>query len=239
MAETGRNYVPAAGHHWALWLYDPMVKLMGGDSVRKALLDRAVLRPGQHVLDIGCGTGTLVVLIKRLHPGVEAMGIDPDPKALARGRRKAERAAVTVRFEPGFSDDLPCPDATIDHVFCSFMYHHLQAGEKEKMLREVRRVLAPGGLFHMLDFGGPGPSSKGWLARRLHSSERLKDNSEESVLALMNRAGLANPKRVGQQAMRFGKVVFYQAAAPASATAAADGSGKEPAPTGNSGGRQG
>ena len=44
------------------------------------------------VLDIGCGTGTLAVLIKRSHPEVEVVGLDPDPKALARAQQKADRA---------------------------------------------------------------------------------------------------------------------------------------------------
>ena len=70
MPESSRTYLPAAGHDWSLPLYDPIVKLLGGDAARKALLDQAGLRPGQQVLDVGCGTGTLATLIKRLHPDI-------------------------------------------------------------------------------------------------------------------------------------------------------------------------
>ena len=83
MSESTRTYLPAAGHDWSLPLYDPIVKLLGGDKVRRFLLDQAPLQPGQRVLDIGCGTGTLAILSKRLHPDVEVVGIDPDPKARA------------------------------------------------------------------------------------------------------------------------------------------------------------
>jgi cyclopropane fatty-acyl-phospholipid synthase-like methyltransferase len=83
MAETGRTYLPAAGYHWSLALYDPLVKLLAGDAARALLLEQAAVRPGQRVLDIGCGTGSLLVLIKRKHPDVEVAGLDPDPRALA------------------------------------------------------------------------------------------------------------------------------------------------------------
>ena len=213
MEESRRTYLPAAGHDWALPLYDPIVKLFGGARARKALLDHAAIQPGHRVLDIGCGTGDLVTLIKRLHSDVDVAGLDPDPKALARARRKAERAAVTIQLDQGFSDELPYPDASFDRVFSSFMLHHLQAGEKEKTLREVRRVLNPGGSLHLLDFGGPESRQNGFLARLFHSSHTLKDNTDSQIIALMSQAGLANPKMVSRRAMPFGKIAYYQAAA--------------------------
>lgn len=210
----GRSYLPAAGHNWALPLYDPIVRLLGVDAPRRELVEHATIRPGHRVLDIGCGTGTLVVLIKRLHPDVEVVGLDPDPKALARGRRKAERAAVAVRFDPGFSDALPYPDASFDRVLSSFMFHHLQPGEREKTLREVRRVLRPGGSLHLLDFGGPGSPPESFLARLLHVSHRLRDNFEGRILTLMSQAGLLDPREVSHRAMLVGQVAHYQASVP-------------------------
>ena len=66
--ESGKTYLPAAGHDWLLPSYDPFVKLLGGDTARRVLLDQATVRPGHRVLDIGRGTGTLAILIKRRHP---------------------------------------------------------------------------------------------------------------------------------------------------------------------------
>ena len=218
MEDTRKTYLPAAGHTWLLPLYDPLVKLLGADAARRALLEHACLRPGQRVLDIGCGTGSLVVLIKRLHPDVEVVGLDPDPKALARGRRKAARASVSVQFDQGFADELPYTDASVDRVLSSFMFHHLLRDEKEGMLREVRRVLRPGGFFTLLDFGGPESGTDGFLARLIHSSHHLRDNSEDRILALMSQAGFASPKKVSQGTMFFGRVRmnYYQASVPTS-----------------------
>jgi ubiquinone/menaquinone biosynthesis C-methylase UbiE len=174
------------------------------------------IKPGQRVLDIGCGTGTLVVLIKQLHQDAEVVGLDPDQNALVRGKRKAQRASVSVRFDQGFSDALPYADASVDRVFSSFMFHHLQPDEKDSALREVRRVLRPGGVFTLLDFGGPESGENGFLARLIHFSHHLKDNSEDRILALMSKAGFADPKKINQGSMLFGRVrtKYYQAWVP-------------------------
>src|SRR5438034_972717 len=181
MMGSSRTYLPAAGHDWSLPLYDPIVKLLGGDAARRALLEQAALRPGQRVLDVGCGTGTLATLIKRLHPGVEVVGLDPDPKALARARRKAERAAVSIQFDQGFSEELPYGAASFDRAFSSLMFHHLAPETKEKTLREVRRVLKPGSSLHIVDLAGPESHPRGFLARLFHSRERLRDNFEGRI----------------------------------------------------------
>lgn len=214
MKGAQRNYLPAAGSDWALPLYDPFTKLLGGDAVRRALVEQAALDPGQRVLDIGCGTGTLVVLIKRLYPGVSVTGLDPDPKALDRAQRKAERQKIPIRFDQGFSDELPYPDASFDRVFSSFMFHHLQADSKLRTFAEARRVLQPGRSLHLVDFARPKSGSGGWLARLLHSSDRLKDNFEERIPALMSEAGFQEAREVSRGSMAFGfvPVAYYRAA---------------------------
>src|SRR5262245_17770423 len=222
MEEAQRTFIPAAGQSWALPIYDPLMKLLGGDSAKKVLVDQAALQPGHRVLDIGCGTGTMVTLIKRLHPGVEVVGLDPDPKALARARRKAAAAAASIRFDQGFSDELPYPDAAFDRVFSSFMFHHLETGVKEKTLREVGRVLKPGGFLHFLDFGGPASDAGGIIARLLHSSHRLKDNFDGQIIELMRQSGLTDPKEVSHRITIFGPIAYYRASPPASATRVAD-----------------
>jgi ubiquinone/menaquinone biosynthesis C-methylase UbiE len=212
MVESSRTYLPAAGRDWRLPLYDPFVKLLGGDAARGVLLDEAALRPGQRVLDVGCGTGTLATLIKQLHPEVEVVGLDPDPKALARARRKAERTAVSVQFDQGFGDELPYAGASFDRVFSSFMFHHLPAEEKGTTLREARRVLKTYGEFHMMDFEGP-HGVHGLLARLLHAKKTLADNAEDRVLSLMREAGFSQPKKLGRRNMLLGGVAYYRAPA--------------------------
>jgi ubiquinone/menaquinone biosynthesis C-methylase UbiE len=218
MSHDQKTYLPAAGHDWLLPLYDPMVRMVGGDMARKLLLDQATVRSGHRALDIGCGTGTLAILVKRLHRDVDVVGLDPDPKALARAKRKAERSAVSIRFDQGFSHELPYSDGTFDRVFSTFMFHHLMVDQKEKTLYEVRRVLTPGGSLHLLDFTATQGGGHGPLARYLRSSHRLKDNSEERILMLMNKAGLLSCEKVMEGTMVFGlmRITYFQGSAPAS-----------------------
>ena len=213
MQETQRAYLPAAGRDWALAFYDPVVKLLGGDAARNQLLDQAALGPTDRVLDIGCGTGTFVAQIKRLYPCADVVGLDPDPKALARARKKVARTGMPVRLEQGFSDELPYPGASFDRVFSSFMFHHLEADDRGKTLCEVRRVLKPGGSFHLLDFTAE--HGHGARGRWFHSHARVRDNSEDRILALMAQAGFARSTKLAGRTIFLGllHIAYFRASA--------------------------
>jgi ubiquinone/menaquinone biosynthesis C-methylase UbiE len=207
-----RDFLPAAGHDLFLPVYDPIVSLMGFDRARQELISGANLGAGQRILDIGCGTGTLVVMLKRQRASAEVIGLDPDLKALRRARIKATRARVSVQLDQAFADKLPYEDASFDRVFSSFMFHHLNEQERENMLREVLRVLTPSGSFHLLDFVTH-KAADGLLERRLQSHARMKDNSDATILELMSRTGLTNAAKVKDGSMLFGllRTAYYQA----------------------------
>lgn len=209
-----RAYLPAAGRDWLLPLYDPFTRWLGVGALHAALIEQAALAPGQSVLDVGCGTGTLAVRMRRAHPGVEVTALDPDPKALAIARRKAERAGVAVRFEQGYGDALPFPDASFDRVTSSMMFHHLDLTVKRGMLRETLRVLRPGGSFHLVDFGHHGHSHGGLLARLFHSEAHLHDNEDANVATLISEAGYAQVERVGERRLLIGRVAFHSGTKP-------------------------
>ncbi len=212
--KQGSEFTPAAGHDCFLPLYDPLMSLLGFGRLRSALLHQSELRSEHRVLDVGCGTGTFAVLVKRVNPAVEVVGLDPDPRALARARRKAARANVSVRFDQGSADALPYPDAAFDRVFSSMMFHHLGREQKEPALREIRRVLKPGGRLELLDFSQPGASVHGFLARVVHSHAQLRDSAADRIVDRMARAGFVAPSRVREQATLFGRVGFFQASGP-------------------------
>ena len=209
---SSRSYVPAAGKHWRLPFYDLLAKLLGADAARALFVEQAACRAGQRVLEIGCRTGSLLLLVKKMQPGAEVIGLDPDPAALAIAQRKARRAGVAIQLDQGFADELPYPDASFDRVLSSFMYHHLSRQVKEQTLREVRRVLKPGGRFHMVDFAPSGASGKrGFTAHLIHADRHLKDNAEDRVLASLRDAGLAEARLLAVRPSRIGSTAYYQA----------------------------
>jgi ubiquinone/menaquinone biosynthesis C-methylase UbiE len=214
-AQTDRAYLPAMGRDTLLPLYDPFTRVLGARAAHRRLLDSAGIAPRHRVLEIGCGTGNLLLLAQRIHPQATVLGLDPDPAALARARRKADRAGLDVHLDRGFADQLPYPDTSIDRVLSAFMFHHLPLPEKQRTLREVRRVLAPGGSLHLLDLDGPAPRRGGVLARLPHPHRRLRghlaDNTSPRIRALMHDAGLAEPAETGHGRAVLGRYTYYRA----------------------------
>ena len=209
-----REFLPAAGHDLFLPLYDPLVRFLGFDRSRQELISQANVKPDHQILDIGCGTGTFVVLLKRQFPAVQVIGLDPDPKALRRAQNKVARAAVSVQLDRGFSDELRYKNESFDRVFSSFMFHHLDEQERQKTLKEVLRVLKPGGSFHLLDFTAD-EGAHGFLDRLFHSHARLKDNTDDGILQQMTHAGFTTAAKLKEDKMLFGlmKTGYYKATA--------------------------
>jgi len=216
MGETHRHFVPAAGADWLLPLYDPFTRLLGTASALARLVEQAQLGAGQRVLDLGCGTGALTLVAKRAQPGIEIVGLDPDPKALARATRKAAREGLAITFQQGFGDALPFADGSFDRVLSSFMFHHLESEQKPAVLREVRRVLRPGGRLHLLDFGGAGHGIGAFLARLVHREESLRANTDDALTGLMRGAGFAEAAETEQRGSLVGGLIYYRATRPVS-----------------------
>ena len=86
-------------------------------AFREKLLRFARLQPGETVLDVGCGTGSLAIAAKmQVGPAGKVYGIDASPEILARARKKARKAGVEVTFEQAPGQALPFPDGHFDAV---------------------------------------------------------------------------------------------------------------------------
>jgi ubiquinone/menaquinone biosynthesis C-methylase UbiE len=196
MHTAKRHFIPAAGISAALPLYEPLLKLIGANAVQTRFVHSVGLQAEQRVLEIGCGPGNVTLLIKQACPSAHVVGLDPDAKALARARDKAARAGLDLHFQEGFADALPFADGAFDKVLSSFMWHHLSSDTQHKTLRELMRVLAPGGQFHLIDFA--------------------PDQLVESLTA----AGFQAIEQAAQPRVLFQRVFRYRSVRPAAAARA-------------------
>ncbi len=208
-----RDYIPAAGWDWLLPLYDPFERLFRGGRQKERLLHEAEIPPGARVLDIGCGTGTLMIMAKQAHPDAEVVGVDPDPKALEVARKKAARRGVEIDFQQGYAQKLPFPDASVDRVFSSMMLHHLEPNVKRATFVEVRRLLRPGGRFHAMDFGPPRGRIQTLLSPLLGRHANIVDNVEGRLPGMMSDAGLADVEETGYASKLIASFSYYRASA--------------------------
>ena len=210
MEHSERSYIPAAGRHWMLPLYDSFVWILGGNASRAKLIDQAAIGPGARVLEIGCGTGSLVVALKTRHRDAQVVGMDPDPKALSIARQKAERAGVKIDLDQGFSDHLAYPDASFDRVLSSFMFHHLPHDERSATLAEIRRVLKAGGSLHLVDFV---PARSGF-ARVIGHLFHAGHGVEDQVLPLLEKTGFVDSAELEYGSTLFGSIAYFRARNP-------------------------
>jgi ubiquinone/menaquinone biosynthesis C-methylase UbiE len=208
---TGRDhdYLPPMGKDWLLPLYDPFTRVLGIGRIHGRLVEAAAVRPGQRVLEIGCGTGNLALLVKAREPGAHVVGLDPDFAALARARRKARRRGLPVQWDVGSAAELPYPDASLDRVLSSLMLHHLPDDAKQRALAEARRVLRHGGELHLVDVGGH--PSHGRVRRWAHEDPRLRGQFDDGIVDLLHRGGFVDIAETARHRLFGTPVTAYRA----------------------------
>ena len=97
-----KQYMPALGVDWLTPLHDPLLLwVMREEQFRRHLMRQARIAPGYRVLDLGCGTATLTIMLKQTHPEATVIGLDGDPKVLEIGRTKARQAGVEITLDEG------------------------------------------------------------------------------------------------------------------------------------------
>lgn len=212
------RYIPALGHAWLTGLYDPVLRATMREATFKSrLVAQAELLPGHRVLDIGCGTATLTIAIKRSQPEAEVVGLDGDPDVLRRAAAKVATAGLDIELDHGFSDRLPYPDASFDRVLTSLLLHHLTTETKRRTLAEIHRVLRPGGQVHIADWGKAQDAvMRGafFLIQLLDGFATTADNVRGKIPEFLREAGLADVRETGRLRTVFGTLSLYRGERP-------------------------
>ena len=158
--------------------------------LRRMTVDQALIKPGESVLDIGCGTGEVALLTKTRAKAGKVYGIDPAPEMIAVARNKASRKKLDIDFRVGAIEALPFADASIDVVTSSLMMHHLPEDLKARGLAEIYRVLKPGGRLLIADFLRPTGSFLNHLFIAFTRHQGLKSGIED-LEKLLKTAGFS------------------------------------------------
>lgn len=214
----GERYIPALAYRWLTPLYDPLVQWTTRERAFKAaLLDQAKLQPGDRVLDLGCGTATLTIAAKQGSPASDIKGLDGDPQILQRVRAKAQTAGVDLRFEQAMSHQTPFREASFDIVLSSLFFHHLTRDAKLATLREVRRVLKPGGELHVADWGkaaNPLMRALFCIVQLLDGFETTADNVAGRLPEFMRQGGFEEVPETRRFPTPLGTISLYSARRP-------------------------
>jgi len=215
---TEPKYVPALGYHWLTPYYDAVVGTTTRErSFKHALIKQAGFEPGQQVLDLASGTGTLAIWIKQHQPQVHVTGVDGDPAILSLATRKAQKAKVSVQFDRALSYNLPYPAAHFERVVSSLFFHHLSWENKQRTAQELFRVLKPGAELHVADWGHASNILMRGLfvfVQLLDGFKNTQDNVSGKLVTLFEQAGFVDVTQRQTFSTIYGTMALYSAVKP-------------------------
>lgn len=213
MPQTPSKFIPALKFGLLTPLYDFFMQLtMRELIIKRRLVEQMGLEKGHSVLDLGCGTATLTILIKKTCPEAEVTGLDGDPKILEIARSKVGELDITL--DRGMAFELPYPDGSFDRVVSSLVIHHLTRENKMRTFQEIFRVLRPGGELHVADLGKPHNTLMFLISLIFSRLEETSDNIKGLLPEMLRETGFEQVEETARFMTAFGTLSLYRARKP-------------------------
>jgi ubiquinone/menaquinone biosynthesis C-methylase UbiE len=204
------KFTPALRYHFLTPIYDRFFRLFLPEKKLKVkaieLLD---IQKKDHILDFGCGTGTLCQLILTEGKAQNIIGIDVDVKILEIARNKKQKGiewqlfnGVTLFYE----------NDHFDRIISTWVFHHMEKGQVNAALAEIHRTLHPNGTFLIADWGKPiGLFQKVayYLVCKLDGTESIKIKNVSLLLDLARQAGFILKNEIVTKKTLFGTLYYY------------------------------
>ena len=213
--QARREYIPALRFHALTRYFDAlMARTLKEERFRSLLIDQAMIVAGHRVLDVGCGTGTLAVMVKRRNPAAEVVGLDADAEALRIASSKAEEADVEIEFHEALAWEAPFSEGSYDRVLSSLVFHHLRPADKRRTLARIRDWLRPGGELHIADWGraqNGGMRALFLAVQLLDGFATTRENVEHGLVPCLLESGFAGAEETHREATLFGTLSLYRA----------------------------
>ena len=206
------KFVPALRYKSLTGLYDFFLRITFPEKkIKQALIDQCSFKTDERILDFGIGTATLSLMIKQQFPSINITGIDVDSKILEIAKNKVKGNVNLLQYD---GSHIPLPDESIDKILSSLVFHHIATANKKIVLKELYRVLKPGGEFHIADFGKANnlySKLAFGIFRRIDGEENTRINAMGLLPSFISDAGFSDTQETTNFNTAFGTVVLIKA----------------------------
>ncbi|MEC1769002.1 class I SAM-dependent methyltransferase [Schinkia azotoformans] len=207
-----KGFIPALKYKCLTKYFDLFLSvLMREYKIKNELIKYAGINNNEKILDFGCGTGTLLLMLKSYYPNNEINGVDIDKDVLTLANDKLFSKGLSIPLSIYDGENLPYESNYFDKILSSLVIHHIYPEDKLRIFNENRRILKPGGNIFILDFAKPKDFYSKIIVSILKRFEPIDDNIEGNIPDLLRKAGFTNISENFYFRTLFGGLTIYRA----------------------------